>query len=134
MAEKRIYNVNLLLHWNTNSSITKNINVPFPCRKVVIKPVIHNFTDNGAGGGPTPYEFIRITSNLVSDNLGEGTVGVILPIVYSTGGNHSLSGFTYMFDSPRIVSGSFRFNSMQLDGTADPLAYDSFICMEFYEA
>lgn len=130
MAEKRIYNVNLVVAWGATSEQTAPINVPFPCSKVVIKPIVYNFTD--AGAAPTPYRFYRITSNLVSDNIGDATIGVVLPSVYSTGGM-PLAGFVYMF-SPRMISGSFKFNSMQLNGTAATLAADSFICMEFYEA
>ena len=131
MSEKRIYNVNLLLHWNTVSTLKQNIMVPFPCRKVVIKPVIHDYTDNGAA--PNPYEHARITCSMVSDNNGDATFGVILPVVWSSGAA-PIAGFTYMFDSPKMINSSYTFNAILLDGTAIVLATDSFMMMEFYEA
>lgn len=130
-SEKRIHNVNLVVAWGATSEQTAPINVPFPCSKVVIKPVIYNFTD--AGAAPNPYRFYRITTNMIRDNIGDATIGVVLPSVYSTGGM-PLAGFTYMFDAPKTITGSFKFNSMQLNGTAATLAADSLICMEFYEA
>lgn len=131
-SEKRIYNVNILLNWSGNDQLTKFISVPFPCSKIAIKPIIHNSTDTGAAGS-TPYLHTKITSDLVTDNSGNGVVGIILPIVYSTGGM-PLAGFTYMFDSPKIINGMYVFNSYYITGAARQLAYDSFICMEFYEA
>jgi len=131
-SEKRIHNVNLVVAWGSASEQTAYINVPFYCSKVVIKPVIYNFTD--AGAAPAPYRFYRITTNMIRDNIGDATIGVVLPSVYSTGGMPLLAGFTYMFDAPKTITGSFKFNSMQLNGTAATLAADSLICMEFYEA
>lgn len=131
-AEKRIHNVNLLLNWGGAATKSLFISVPFPCSKVIIKPVIHNFTDSGVGGS-APYEHTKITSSLISDNNGDGVVGIILPIVYSTGGM-PIAGFKYTFDGPRIINGNYTFNSYYITGAVRQLAYASFICMEFYEA
>lgn len=133
MSEKRIYNVNLIVAWGGNASVNEFISVPFPCRKVIIKPAIYNFKD--AGGAPNPYVHARITCSMLSDNNGNATIGIILPQVYSTGGM-PIAGFTYMFDSPTVVNSNYIFNAIALDGSAlgTAPANDSLICMEFYEA
>lgn len=132
-SEKRMHNVNLLVAWGGTDTKNLNVSVPFPCRKVVIKPIIYNFTDNG--GAPAPYIHARITCNMLSDNNGAATIGIILPKVYSTGGM-PIAGFSYMFDSPTIVNGFYNFRAVALNGaTLVTLpANDSLICMEFYEA
>lgn len=127
----RLYNVNLLLHWNTASQLSKSISVPFPCKRVVIKPIIYDYAD--AGAAPNPYEHVRITCDLLSDNNGDATIGIILPVVWSTGAG-PLAGFTYTFDNHKIINGIYTFKSVTLDGTAAALASDAFVCMEFYDS
>lgn len=137
---KQIISKTVFLNYTNTQQASANIDVDFPVRKIVVKPIV-SYIDGSAHSWLAIY---AMKSSIVNDevigmcggNFTLITVGADISNTLDT--YQGSSSLVFQFTNPRNISGKYNFtlgaiDNLGLSGTDVPVANSFAVTFEFHE-